>query len=68
MVKNTSTFERAPSKRSWLETGDVANPRDILLIVSIFSYRATSHGGMKPNFIQYEKRIFKKPPSLKENT
>lgn len=37
----------------------------IVLIVSTCSYRAMSLGGMKPNFIKHEKRIFKKPPLQK---
>lgn len=49
------------------ETGDVANPRHILLTVSGCSTNRAilSHGGLKPNFIKNEKRTFKEPPSLK---
>lgn len=49
------------------ETEDIANPLHILLTVSVFSsYRAIlSHGGLKPNFIQNEKKEFKEPPFLK---
>lgn len=49
------------------ETRDVANPQHILLTVSEFSINRAilSHGGLKPNFIQNEKRTFKKPPFLK---
>ena len=37
----------------------------LVITVFIFSYRAMSLGGMKPKFIQYEKRYFKKPPLQK---
>ena len=49
------------------ETGDVANPQHILLTVSEFSTNRAilSLGGLKPNFIRNEKRIFKEPPFLK---
>ena len=49
------------------ETRDVANPQHILLTVSEFSINRAilSHGGLKPDFIQNEKRTFKEPPFLK---
>lgn len=64
MKKILIKVRSAPAKLFWQETEDLANPL-LILIVSIFSCRALSHGGMKPNFIQYEKRYFEKPPSLK---
>lgn len=49
------------------ENEDYISPLvNIVLIVSIFSYRALSHhGGLKPNFIYYEKKVIKKPPLQK---
>ena len=49
------------------ETEAIANPQQILLTVSVFSTNRAilSLGGLKPNFIQNEKRIFKEPPFLK---
>jgi hypothetical protein len=64
MKKELIKVRSAPAKLFRQETEDLATPL-LVLIVSIFSYRAMSHGGMKPKFIQYEERYFKKPPSLK---
>lgn len=49
------------------EIEDLANPLHVLLTVSVFSTNRAilSHGGLKPNFIQNEKRKFKEPPFLK---
>lgn len=50
-----------------LEAEGVANLLSILLTVSVFSTNRAilSLGGLKPNFIKNEKRIFKEPPFLK---
>lgn len=57
----------SPATLKWQETEDVANPKHIVLTVSVFSTNRAilSLGGLKPNFIKNEKRIFKKPPFLK---
>lgn len=57
-----ATFERQ-------ETEDVAYPLYFLLTVSVFSTNRAilSLGGLKPNFIENEKRIFKEPPALKRH-
>lgn len=62
-IKNKGT----PYKSLGLETEDVANPLNLLLTVSVFSTNRAilSLGGLKPNFIKNEKRIFKEPPLLK---
>lgn len=57
----------SPATLKRREIGEVANPHQILLTVSVFSTNRAilSLGGLKPNFIQNEKRKFKKPPLLK---
>ena len=64
-IKNKGT----PYKRLGLETEDVANPLNLLLIVSVFSTNRAmlSLGGLKPNFIKDEKRSFEEPPLLKRH-
>lgn len=64
MKKELIKVRSSPAKLFRQETEDLANSL-IVLIVSIFSYRAMSHGGMKVKFIQHEERIFKEPPLLK---
>lgn len=64
MKKELIKVRSAPVYFLRQEIEDLAYPL-LVLTVSIFSYRAMSHGGVKPNFIQYEERIFKKPPSLR---
>ena len=65
MVEIKIKNKDSPFRRLWQEIEDLANPLTLVLTVSIFSCRALSHGGMKPNFIYNEERYFKKPPSLK---
>lgn len=66
MVKSEIKVWSSPATFIWQETGDVANPLIFLLTVSVFSTNRAilSHGGLKPNFINNEKRKFKKTPSL----
>lgn len=67
MGKSELKVRSSPATFIWQETGDVANPLIFLLTVSVFSTNRAilSHGGLKPNFINNEKRIFKEPPFLK---
>jgi hypothetical protein len=67
MGTSTLKVRSSPASFKWLETEDVANPRRLLLTVSVFSTNRAilSHGGLKPNFIANEKREFKEPPFLK---
>ena len=57
----------SPAKHKRQETEDLATPLLFSLTVSVFSTNRAilSHGGLKPNFIRNEKRIFKEPPFLK---
>ncbi len=67
MAKSILKVRSSPEKYIMQETEDITNPLHFLLIVSVFSTNRAilSHGGLKPNFIQNEKRTFKEPPSLK---
>lgn len=67
MVKRGFKVRASPATFFRQETEGYAAPLLFLLTVSVFPiYRAIlSHGGLKPNFIQYEKRKFKEPPFLK---
>lgn len=67
MGRSKLKVRSSPATFKWQETGDVANPQQILLTVSVFSTNRAilSLGGLKPNFIKNEKRIFKEPPFLK---
>lgn len=67
MGKSKLEVRSSPAAFKWQETGNVTNPQHILLIVSVFSTNRAilSLGGLKPNFINDEKRIFKEPPFLK---
>ena len=67
MEKSKLKVRSSPVTFNRQETEDVANPLHFLLIVSVFSTNRAilSLGGLKPNFIQNEKRTFKEPPFLK---
>ena len=67
MGKSNLKVRASPAIFNRQETEDVANPLNILLIVSAFSTNRAilSHGGLKPNFIKNEKKEFKEPPFLK---
>lgn len=66
MGKSKLKVRLLPEYVFWQETEDFANPLILLLTVSVFSTNRAilSHGGLKPNFINNEKRKFKKTPSL----
>lgn len=67
MRKSKLKVRSSPATLKGREIGEVANPQQILLTVSVFSTNRAilSLGGLKPNFIKDEKRIFKEPPLLK---
>ena len=67
MAKSKLKVRLSPAKYKRLETEGIANPPHILLTNSVFSTNRAilSLGGLKPNFIKDEKRIFKEPPFLK---
>ena len=67
MAKDSIKVRASPVSTFRRVTEDIANPLQILFTVSILSYRALSHGGMKPNFIHNEKGKNKKPPMLKRH-
>lgn len=66
MNKTLLKVRSSPENLIWRETEEVANPQLVLLIVSVLSTNRAilSHGCLKPNFINNEKRKFKKTPSL----
>lgn len=66
MGRSKLKVRSSPATFYWQETEDIATPL-IVLTVSVFSINRAilSHGGLKPNFIQDEKRTFKEPPFLK---
>ena len=64
MDKFTIRVRGAPATFLGKENEDLISPLVyFVLIVSIFSYRAMSHGGMKLKFIKENEESFKKPPS-----
>ncbi len=67
MGKSKLKVRSSPATLKRPEIGDIANPQQILLTVSEFSTTGAilSLGGLKPNFINNEKRTFKEPPFLK---
>ena len=67
MEKSILKVRYSPATFKRQETEDIASPLQILLTVSVFSTNRAilSLGGLKPNFIKYEKRKFKEPPFLK---
>lgn len=67
MGKSKLKVRPSPVSLKRQEIEDIANPLQILLTVSVFSTNRAilSLGGLKPNFIKDEKRIFKEPPLLK---
>ena len=67
MGKSKLKVRSSPASFKRQGTEEVANPQHYLLTVSVFSTNRAilSHGGLKPNFIQNEKRKFKEPPFLK---
>ena len=67
MEKSKLKVRSSPAKFKRLETEDIAYPLFYLVTVSGFSTNraALSLGGLKPNFIIYEKRYYKEPPFLK---
>ena len=67
MGRSKLKVRSSPATFYWQETEDIATPLFIVLTVSVFPiYRALlSHGGLKPNFMNNEKRNQEEPPFLK---
>ena len=67
MGKSILKVRSSPASLKRQETKGFADPSLSLLTVSVFSTNRAilSLGGLKPNFIQHEKRTFKEPPFLK---
>lgn len=67
MGKSKLKVRSSPAIIIRLETEGVANPLIYLLIFSVFSTNRAilSHGGLKPNFMNNEKRNQEEPPFLK---
>lgn len=63
----SSEVRYPPANTTRPVTEDAANPLLFLITVSVLSTNraALSLGGLKPNFILYEKRYYKEPPFLK---